>query len=113
MNEFNNRIAAQRNILSKVNSVQWTEELFGLSGGAIGRWASRNNLAERSELLILVNDAAEKLFFLGNKSQEQITEEYKHLSSEVAALTSRIEDAVECFRAAHWKQGSDSSFDLY
>lgn len=94
MSEFNNRISAQRDILSKVNQVEWSEELFGLSNGAIDRWASVNNIKEESELLHLINLSADKLFFLSNKSQEQITEEYKHLSLEVSALTSEIESAV-------------------
>jgi len=42
MSEFNNRIATQRNILLKVNGVKWAEELFGLSSGAIIRWARIN-----------------------------------------------------------------------
>ena len=67
MTEFNNRIAAQRDILVAVNSVPWREELFGLS----------------------------KLFFLANKSQEQVTSEYKLLSLEVADLMSRIKNAVK------------------
>jgi hypothetical protein len=97
MSEFNNRISAQRDILSKVNQVEWSEELFGLSNGAIDRWASVNNIKEESELLHLINLSADKLFFLSNKSQEQITEEYKHLSLEVSALTSEIESAVGRF----------------
>ena len=94
MSEFNNRISAQRDILSKVNQVDWSEELFGLSNGAISRWVRTNNIQEQSELLILINEAADKLFFLSNKSQEQITEEYKHLSLDVSALTSKIAIAV-------------------
>lgn len=99
MSEFNNRISAQRDILSVVNSGQWTEELFGLSSGAIDRWVSVNSLGKTTDLVILINEAAGKLFFLSNKSQEQVTEEYKHLSAEVAALTRRIAQALECFRA--------------
>jgi hypothetical protein len=97
MSEFNNRISAQRDILSKVNEVEWSEELFGLSNGAISRWAGANNIQKQSELFLLINEAAEKLFFLSNKSQEQITEEYKHLSLDVSALTSEIEIAVGRF----------------
>lgn len=99
MSEFNNRISAQRDILSVVNSGQWTEELFGLSSGAIDRWVSVNSLGKTTDLVILINEAAGKLFFLSNKSQEQVTEEYKHLSAEVAALTRKIAQALECFRA--------------
>ncbi len=95
MSEFNNRIAAQREILSKVNEAYWSEELFGLSHGAITRWARTNNIQEQAELLLLINEAADKLFFLSNKSQEQITEEYKNLSLEVSALTSKIATAIE------------------
>lgn len=90
MSEFNNRIAAQRQILSKVNQIDWSEELFGLSAGAIDRWVRANNIQEKTDLLLLINEAADKLFFLSNKSQEQITEEYKHLSLEVSELTSKI-----------------------
>ena len=33
-------------------------------------------------------------FFLSNKSQEQITEDYKHLSGEVSALMAQIKQIV-------------------
>ncbi len=99
MSEFNNRISAQRDILSVVNSGQWTEELFGLSSGAIERWVSVNSLGKETDIVILINEAAGKLFFLSNKSQEQVTDEYKHLSAEVAALTRMIAQALVCFRA--------------
>lgn len=97
MSEFNNRISAQRDILSAINNLKWTEELFGLSSGAIERWASANRLDKTSDLVILIYQVAEKLFFLSNKSQEQVTEEYKHLSVEVTALTGVIEKVLESF----------------
>jgi hypothetical protein len=94
MSEFNNRISAQRDILYIVNRVQWSEELFGLSNGAIERWIGFNRLDKDSKLVFLIHHAAEKLFFLSNKSQEQITEEYRLLSSEVESLTRKIEQEV-------------------
>jgi len=94
MSEFNNRIAAQREILSGVNRGKWQEELFGLSSGAIDRWINVNRLESSSVLVELIRQAADKLFFLSNKSQEQITEDYKHLSSEVSVLTAQIKQAV-------------------
>jgi len=97
MSEFNNRISAQRDILYVVNSGQWVEELFGLSSGAIERWVGANKLGKSTDLVILINEAAGKLFFLSNKSQEQVTEEYKHLSADVAALTKKISQELECF----------------
>ncbi len=94
MSEFNNRIAAQREILSGVNREKWKEELFGLSSGAIDRWVNINRLEPTSPLVELIRQVAEKLFFLSNKSQEQITEDYKSLSSEVAFLTTQIKQEV-------------------
>lgn len=90
MSEFNNRIAAQREILLGVNSRDWKEELFGLSSGAIDRWINVNRLEVDSSLVKLIRQAAAKLFFLSNKSQEQVTEDYRLLSGEVSALTGQI-----------------------
>lgn len=91
MSEFNNRIAAQRDILVCINGKNWKEELFGLSSGAIERWINVNGINSNSVLVTLVKKSAEKLFFLSNKSQEQITEDYKTLSSEVSVLTENIQ----------------------
>ena len=92
MNEFNNRIAAQRQVLQLVNRKQWEkEELFGLSSKAIDRWISVNRIDSESRLVQLVRTAAAKLFFLANKSQEQISEEYKMTSGEIAAISRMIE----------------------
>lgn len=90
MKEFNNRISAQREILRVINSLSQQEDLFGLSSGAISRWVSVNNLDKDSRLVSLVFQAADKLFFLANKSQEQITNEYKVLSQTVAKLTDEL-----------------------
>ena len=90
MSEFNNRIAAQRDILLIVNGVKWKEELFGLSNGAINRWKNINNIEDDAVLIKLINKVADKLFFLSNKSQEQVTEEYKTLSRNVSDLTDNI-----------------------
>lgn len=94
MSEFNNRIAAQREILVNVNNTYWKEELFGLSSGAIDRWVNVNKLEETSELVTLIRQAADKLFFLSNKSQEQITEDYKNLSIGVFDLTNQIKKTL-------------------
>jgi hypothetical protein len=94
MSEFNNRIAAQREILLGVNRGDWQEELFGLSSGAIDRWMNANRLESGSVLVELIRKVADKLFFLSNKSQEQVTEDYRLLSSEVFALTDQIKRTV-------------------
>jgi hypothetical protein len=94
MSEFNNRIDAQRLILSVVNGKRWDEELFGLSKGTIDRWMRVNKIDPSGDLPHAVHQAADKLFFLANKSQEQVTEEYRLLSVEVSELTQRIGSIV-------------------
>jgi hypothetical protein len=92
MNEFNNRIAAQRQLIHKVNRKRWEkEELFGLSSKAIERWVFVNGIDPDSRLVELVRAASSKLFFLANKSQEQISDEYKMLSNEIAEISREIE----------------------
>jgi hypothetical protein len=96
MSDFNNRISAQREILSLINSIAWHEELFGLSSGGIDRWIQSNNQLDINSILVsLIRDAAGKLFFLANKSQEQITEDYKLLCIEVSELTKAIKNELE------------------
>lgn len=95
MTEFNNRIEAQRTILHVVNGKSWVEQLFGLSGGAIDRWVRMNGLSTDEPLVVAVYDAASKLFFLANKSQEQVTDEYKLLSQTIEALIKKISSLVE------------------
>ncbi|RYG88752.1 MAG: hypothetical protein EON59_03460 [Alphaproteobacteria bacterium] len=91
MTEFNNRIAAQREILLAVNSTaSWREELYGMSSGALDRWVQANGVDRQSRLMGLLVEAASKLFFLANKSQEQVTDEYRHRSLEVSQLTDEI-----------------------
>lgn len=94
MFEFNNRISAQRDILMAVNSFNWNEELYGMSDGALKRWLMSNKIEKDSKLAELVYEAAGKLFFLANKSQEQITEEYKHLSLKIGDLVLKIKSEV-------------------
>lgn len=95
MNEFNNRIAAQRQILQLVNRKKWEkEELLGLSSKAIERWISVNRIDTESRLVELVKTASAKLFFLANKSQEQISEDYKMISKEIAVISQTIEQEI-------------------
>lgn len=90
MSEFNNRIDAQREVLNLVNRKHWKEELHGLSSGAIDRWIRVNSIDTTSDLAHAVHESAGKLFFLANKSQEQITDEYLMLSVEISELIKRI-----------------------
>jgi hypothetical protein len=90
--EFNNRIAAQRAILQVLNRKKWgSEELFGLSSKAIDRWVSVNRIDPDSKLVNLIEEASAKLFFLANKSQQQISDEYSAIADEISALRDAIE----------------------
>ncbi len=84
MNEFNNRIIAQRNALTIVNgSGLFIEPLLSLTEKAIERWSRNNGVDNRDLLVVLLKSMSGTLFFLANKSQEQVTEDYKALSEKV------------------------------
>ena len=85
MSEFNNRISTQRDVLKIVNGLGiYKEPLFSLTEKAINRWASNNNIALSNEVLIsLLKAISGNLFFLANRSQEQITDEYSVLSNKI------------------------------
>ena len=98
--EFNSRVAAQRAILQVLNSSPWaTEDLFGLSSKAIERWILVNGIDPTSKLVNLTKYAAAKLFFLANKSQEQISDEYKAVASEVSAVCEAIAIEISFIKA--------------
>jgi hypothetical protein len=91
MDEFTNRMTAQRHILAIINeSFQATEELCGLSESAISRWVEVNRIEPFSEVVRLLRRAADLLFFLATKSQEQVTEEYEARIHEVALVTAAL-----------------------
>ncbi len=95
MNEFNNRIAAQRQILQRINCKHWEkEELFGLSSKAIERWIFINRIDPDSRVVGLIKTASSKLFFLANKSQEQISDKYTSVSKEISEISKEIEIEV-------------------
>jgi hypothetical protein len=84
--EFNNRIAAQRAILRVLNHKPWgSEQLFGLSSKAIDRWVAVNRIEPGSRLVTLVKDVSSKLLFLANKSQEQVSDDYRTARAEIIA----------------------------
>lgn len=92
MHEFNNRVQAQRRVLQIVNGHgRQNEELCGLSGKAIDRWVAQNRIEPEGRLVSLLRLVADELFFLANKSQEQITEEYGLRSRRVGLLANEIE----------------------
>ncbi len=96
MDEFNDRMQAQRKVLCIVNSHQlWREELCGLSQNAIERWASVNHCDQDGPSMTILKDISKSLFFLATKSQEQVSKEYQNLSSNVAKLTEELKATIE------------------
>jgi hypothetical protein len=92
MSEFNNRISAQRDALKIVNgSSLFIEPLMSLTEKAIERWSRNNKVNAHDSIIILLKSMSGTLFFLANKSQEQVTEDYKVLSDNVSALLSILE----------------------
>ena len=93
MDEFNSRIEAQRKVLELINrNSQIKEQLFSLSQKAIDRWILVNSIDSESEIADVLVQISKKLFFLGTKSQEQVTKEYTDTSREIAELYSRLEE---------------------
>lgn len=95
MSEFNNRISAQRDALKIVNgSGLFIEPLFSLAEKAIDRWSKNNQLDAHNSIISLLKSMSGTLFFLANKSQEQVTEDYKVLSGKVSKQLYDLELAV-------------------
>ena len=98
MYDFLNRVDAHRSVLELVNSIEWPNEpLMSLSKGSIIRWVEVNEIVQKKKLNSLLLKVSEKLFFLANRSQEQITEDYKVLSIEVNNLTDQIKSEIRGF----------------
>ena len=92
MSEFNNRISAQRNALKIVNgSGLFSEALLSLTEKAIDRWVKNNGVDSQDDLVELLKALSGTLFFLANKSQEQVTEDYQALSEKVNKQLSDLE----------------------
>ncbi len=76
MDNFTNRMDAQRVILKHINShINLNEDLNGLSFHSITRWASSNSIPANSELYLSLMAISEKLNLIANKSQEQMLDD--------------------------------------
>jgi hypothetical protein len=96
MDDFLNRITAQRRVINIVNREhRFSFPLVGLSSKSIERWQQENLVSESSEILELLYLISSKLFFLANKSQEQITDEYKSLSKNVSDLITHLRNNIK------------------
>jgi hypothetical protein len=92
MSEFNNRISAQRSVLKLINgSGLYVEPLLGLAEKAIDRWYRNNGIDNNDLIVIMLKSISGTLFFLANKSQEQVTDEYSSLTERVNEQFSDLE----------------------
>jgi hypothetical protein len=95
--DFNNRMDAQREFLKIINARTWASEpLFGLSQGAIDRWSAANQLTQSDRIVALVKRAGEALYFLANKSQEQVSPEYRRASNDFTAIIEEARSEIAC-----------------
>ncbi|WDF65469.1 hypothetical protein [Flavobacterium sp. KACC 22763] len=76
--EFNSRVDLQRQVLKIVNSKSFKMQLSGLSKPALENWIMINSISN-NELKNILFKISELLFFIANRSQDQITEEYKKI----------------------------------
>lgn len=91
MSEFKNRIKLQRKTLQVVNSSKiYKESLLSLSNSAINRWATKNRIGDEDKTISIIKIISKKLFFLANKSQEQITEDYSNKTDEIEGLLEQL-----------------------
>jgi len=96
MDEFLNRITAQRKVIKIVNmEYQNSFQLVGLSSKSLERWKFENSISDDSQLLQSLYLISSKLFFLANKSQEQITSDYRMLSKSVSDLIIHLNDNIK------------------
>ena len=94
MSEFINRIELQREVIKIVNNSKLEYSIAGLSKKSIERWCSDNKIDSESKLTGLLFVISDKLFFLANKSQEQITDNYIKISDEVSGLVKSLDDLI-------------------
>lgn len=104
MDEFNNRMNAQRAILAIVNQCGVDrEQLSGLSQKAIERWLSANSIDSKGEVAAVLFQISSQLFFLAAKSQEQVTDDYRAISAAVRLLAAGLDDALRRRAYRHLK----------
>lgn len=95
MDEFLNRITAQRKVINIVNGkTKNSFPLVGLSSKSIQRWKLENSISNDSELMKALISISSQLFFLANRSQEQVTNEYRLLSKSISDLIDNLDQNI-------------------
>lgn len=91
MSDFFNRIKVQRRVIQIVNSSKLQFQIAGLSLSSIKKWAHDNSIEENSDIYTHLLLISSKLFFLSNKSQEQISEDYQMVIRDVKECVEILE----------------------
>lgn len=87
MDEFNNRMDAQRKVLSVVNGHgPWREELCGLSANAIDRWIRVNQFEHDWPPATLLKEISKRLLFLAHQGEFMFTVAFAAHRSSIARL---------------------------
>lgn len=98
MDEFLNRVNAQKKVLRLVNQIQWTgEQLISLNEKTIKRWVKTNHLLDEDAIVKAVWSCSELLFTLATRSQEQISEEYQNNETAFRMTIKTLESEVKKF----------------
>jgi len=91
--EFNSRVDLQREVIKILNQKDFKNKLNGLSKPTIDSWLVNNNISNdllKNSLFTI----SEKLFFIANKSQDQVTDEYKNLQISVKTNIDELKDIL-------------------
>jgi len=84
-NEFLNRIDLQRKTIQLINKYGiYKHQINSLTFKGIDKWTSLNSIDSSAAHVKAIYNISEKLFFLANKSQEQVSPEYRNLSLDIA-----------------------------
>ncbi|MCX9110633.1 MULTISPECIES: hypothetical protein [Providencia] len=95
MSEFKNRIIMQRDIIKLINSsIKVKEPILSLTNDSIKRWSSQNGINENENIISLLLSISNKLGFLANKSQEQLSDDYTNLSSSISEKKNILEKEI-------------------
>lgn len=96
MDQFLSRVDAQRRVINIVNrEIKSNFPLVSLSAKSLEKWKIENSITDESELINNLFLISSKLFFLSNKSQEQITNEYRLLSKTVDDLIDNLNNKIK------------------
>ena len=94
MTNLSQRMQLQRDALTVVNAVTWSEPLFGLTKSAIVRWLGANSIPQQSTSVALLMRISSELGFLATKSQDPIENPESRMARTVGELIAQLAMAL-------------------